>query len=589
MTAIQQIPQPRPPIRHRKQTYTAWQWFRSSFYDRRSILAWSFFAFGIIIVILVLDAIYIMDHATTKTPMDPIDAVVYALSLQAFNTNSDVSFNEPIGRVLVVGNVVFVLFFLQSLLDVARQIFYRTEERRHQLGLASVLRDHVIVCGLGRLGMRVVLRLLDSGIKVVVIQDDWNSEFVQRIVRRGVPVIDGDAREAEVLRLANIKHARSVVATADDDVINLSIVLASQREKKSIKVVLRSFSAEFDKNITSGERNRVAYSASELASQTFTHATLHHSLDYIFELGDTIVGVTEYKMPAGYNVGKITKEHNVRIINRDGSYLTVLGDPNQLEQLPQQNVDNQLGMTPPTLKKTGETGHIIICGLGKVGYRVVQRLRKCYPSIPLVIVQQEDDTKSLFTQKIFNEFESDINTHKIRFIVGDSRDEKTLEEAGVTIARTVATLTSNDQINVKTALEARRLQPGIHVVLRVFSESLADELTDLFEIRTVYGMSLLASPTIAATSLLSNVEYAFAIRERVYAVVKLQVESSGFLNGMAINSVSSKYNLNVIHWKRGTVNNLFPSGNTILAANDEVYLIGDLDVLRKNRFLSIAE
>ncbi|MGC8680393.1 MAG: potassium channel family protein, partial [Candidatus Micrarchaeia archaeon] len=95
------------------------------------------------------------------------------------------------------------------------------------------LEGHVIVCGYGLVGERVVDILLEHGVKVVVIEID--SSKVQALIERGVDVIKGDATSSKVLRDAGVERAKAIAIVMDDDAKNLfSIITAKDLNDKII-------------------------------------------------------------------------------------------------------------------------------------------------------------------------------------------------------------------------------------------------------------------------------------------------------------------------------------------------------------------
>ena len=88
--------------------------------------------------------------------------------------------------------------------------------------------QHVIVCGLGRVGEMAVQELVDHNTPVVIVEGD--SDKADRLTEEGLMVIPGDATRDENLANAGITRAKSVITTLPDDAQNLYVVLAA-REK----------------------------------------------------------------------------------------------------------------------------------------------------------------------------------------------------------------------------------------------------------------------------------------------------------------------------------------------------------------------
>src|SRR5438309_7301101 len=70
--------------------------------------------------------------------------------------------------------------------------------------LAQTLKDHVIVCGAGRVGFRVFEQLSKLGVPMVIIDRDESKPFISTMRAAGVPVQIDDVRAAGVLERANL-------------------------------------------------------------------------------------------------------------------------------------------------------------------------------------------------------------------------------------------------------------------------------------------------------------------------------------------------------------------------------------------------
>ncbi|MCS6829350.1 MAG: cation:proton antiporter [Armatimonadota bacterium] len=91
----------------------------------------------------------------------------------------------------------------------------------------SVMRDHVILCGFGRVGSRVAQQLLGRKVPVVVI--DLDPESIMRARSEGIPTIYGDAEAREVLELANPHTATIAILTMPE---SSSAMVAARRLKE---------------------------------------------------------------------------------------------------------------------------------------------------------------------------------------------------------------------------------------------------------------------------------------------------------------------------------------------------------------------
>ena len=83
--------------------------------------------------------------------------------------------------------------------------------------------DHVIVCGLGRLGSLAAGNLCAAGFDVVAIESNPQNAAIGQCRENGVIVFVGDATDATLLRKARVERARHLIAVTGDDGVNLRI------------------------------------------------------------------------------------------------------------------------------------------------------------------------------------------------------------------------------------------------------------------------------------------------------------------------------------------------------------------------------
>ncbi len=100
-------------------------------------------------------------------------------------------------------------------------------------------RDHVVVVGLGQVGLRLSLLLRDCGIAVVAVDDREDGENVGQAREAGLPVVIGRGADPSLLRRLSIDRALALAAVTDDDLENLSIGMAALSLHEDLRVVLR--------------------------------------------------------------------------------------------------------------------------------------------------------------------------------------------------------------------------------------------------------------------------------------------------------------------------------------------------------------
>jgi len=110
--------------------------------------------------------------------------------------------------------------------------------RRRMEKELSALKDHFIICGVGRVGRRVATEVAARKLPLVIIERDparavWAQE-------RGFPVIIGDAASEAILRKARIESARALASAVTSDAQNVYIALTARGIAPNISIVARA-------------------------------------------------------------------------------------------------------------------------------------------------------------------------------------------------------------------------------------------------------------------------------------------------------------------------------------------------------------
>jgi voltage-gated potassium channel len=110
--------------------------------------------------------------------------------------------------------------------------------RRQLMRTIDQLRDHVIVCGYGRVGQFAARSLRDSGRQCLVIEQDAGA--VERAETDGFLAVLGDATEDETLRRIHVDTARGLLVCTGNDADNVFITLSARTMNPALEVVARA-------------------------------------------------------------------------------------------------------------------------------------------------------------------------------------------------------------------------------------------------------------------------------------------------------------------------------------------------------------
>ncbi|MBA3301441.1 MAG: NAD-binding protein [Thermoleophilaceae bacterium] len=100
-------------------------------------------------------------------------------------------------------------------------------------------RDHVVVVGMGQVGLRLSLLLRDGGVAVVAVDDREDGENVGKAREAGLPVVIGRGGDPSLLRRLSLHRALALAAVTDNDLENLSIGMSALSVHEDLRVVLR--------------------------------------------------------------------------------------------------------------------------------------------------------------------------------------------------------------------------------------------------------------------------------------------------------------------------------------------------------------
>jgi TrkA-N domain len=99
--------------------------------------------------------------------------------------------------------------------------------------------DHVLVVGLGQIGLRLALALRALGVKVLVVELNGSVAGIRPAHEAGLPVVIASGTEVFTLLRLGIRRARAIAAVTSDDLVNVEIGLAARAAAPDVAVVLR--------------------------------------------------------------------------------------------------------------------------------------------------------------------------------------------------------------------------------------------------------------------------------------------------------------------------------------------------------------
>jgi voltage-gated potassium channel len=223
---------------------------------------------------------------------------------------------------IIVGVTVFG-FLISSLTQaVIESEIASALGRRRLFKDIHQLKDHYILCGAGRVGMRIVDELKKKEVDFVIIERD--EMVAERLLTKGQLVLIGDATDEGVLEGAQVRAAKSLITAASTDAENVYIVLTARGMNPNIYIVARAndLAAERQLKRAGADKvvspvligsHRMAQAALSPAVVDFIElTTMTETLDLNFEQ----VRIAKGSPLEGKQIkdSRIRSEHNVMIV-----------------------------------------------------------------------------------------------------------------------------------------------------------------------------------------------------------------------------------------------------------------------------------
>ncbi len=189
-----------------------------------------------------LVAIFLIEAVTAVFVLDqPITDAIYgsAKTLVTVDPNPDLKGGPGWYKLFTSATMVVALVFAAAF---TAGLVNRVIDRR-LTGLvgrrAGPRRDHVVVVGLGQVGMRLCLALRACEVPVIAIERDEEGELLGLAKTLGIPVLVGRGADPSLMARVSLQKARAVAAVTSDDLENIAVAMAARKVHRETRVVMR--------------------------------------------------------------------------------------------------------------------------------------------------------------------------------------------------------------------------------------------------------------------------------------------------------------------------------------------------------------
>jgi voltage-gated potassium channel len=205
--------------------------------------------------------------------------------------------------------------------------------------------------------------------------------------------------------------------------------------------------------------------------------------------------------------------------------------------------------------------HAILVGLGHLGYNIALNLHNMEHD--LVVVEQNPRADLV----------ANIRRLGIPVLQEDGAREATLEAAGVRQARSIILCIQNDSMNLQIAVKARRMNPNIKVVIRIFDDDFADALHEQFNF-TAFSATGMAAPAFAAAAAGVDMTRPITVDGHPLSLARLCVEANTPILKLTVGQLETHYEVSVVMLRRDGQDDMHPAGSLAIHPGDILAVMG---------------
>ena len=254
-----------------------------------------------IVLVLTVTGIAIF-WAFSEQNLDLIDAVYFTVTIMTTTGFGDIHLrNAPAplqlyGVALMLSGTAALAILFALITDA---LISARLARVLGANIPRGLHDHVVVCGLGNIGYRMVEQLHDLGVPVVAAELHETNRYLPAVRRLGVPLLVADIRLPETLQSLHVEKARSVVVVTSSDIVNLETALNVQALNPAVPVVQRLFDPDLAARVERAFGIHISRSPSALAAPSFAVAAAGEHVLATIAVGAAVLAVARFHVAPG--------------------------------------------------------------------------------------------------------------------------------------------------------------------------------------------------------------------------------------------------------------------------------------------------
>ncbi len=446
----------------------------------------------------------------------------------------------------------------------------------------------IIIAGDGKVGLTLTQRLALEGHDLTLI--DSNQQVLDSSIERyDVMGVQGNCASMRVLEQADIRKAELLIAATSEDEINLLCCMTAQGLNANLHTIARIRNPEYYEQIvtmrdvyklsmmvnpekqSAMEIERLIRYPGFLQRDTFAKSRVEIvelRLDETSRLCDVKLMDLDSIVKCKVLVCFVSRDGVVEI--PDGNFILRKGDRIYVTA----TFENLTIMLKSLGIITHKAGRVIICGGGRIGYYLAERLVKT--GVVVQLIEQNEKRCMELAEKLPG----------VYVIHGDASSQYLLESEGINSCDALVTMTGIDEMNMVISLYAQKC--GVQQVITKVGHK---------EISSIYDGLGLGSIICPKELVCSNIlRYVRAMKNSTGAAVTIhgiaegQAEALEFIvdaetanQGVPLRNIHTRHGALIVCITHGSRTEI-PSGNSVFTKGDSVIVVvkGGMTLLTLN-------